>query len=194
MRFVKDNAENKYKNKILTIPNLLSLFRLCLIPVIIWLYIGKESYNWTFFVLLLSGLTDVVDGFIARKFHMVSDLGKIIDPIADKLTQATMLFCLVFRFPYMMIPFALLFVKEITTGITALISIKKTSSVKGAVWHGKITTVSLYAMMALHIIWYDIPKSVSYISVGICLSLMLLSFVLYTVQNVKAIKRGTFDN
>ena len=86
------NADST-KNKILTIPNLLSLFRLCLIPVFMWLYCVEKNYLWTGIILIISGLTDTVDGFVARHFNMISDLGKILDPVADKLTQAAMLFC-----------------------------------------------------------------------------------------------------
>lgn len=187
------DTTTKYQKKILTIPNILSFFRLCLIPVIVWLYIGKEDYFWTLMVLLLSGLTDIVDGIIARKFHMISDFGKALDPIADKLTQMAMLFCLVFRFTYMLIPLALLVVKEVFTGIAALVSIKKTSTVKGAVWHGKLTTVVLYAMMAIHLIWYTIPDAVSLILVGVCVGIMLMSFIMYVMQHITAIKNGTYD-
>ena len=84
------------KNRILTIPNILSFVRIGLITFIMWLYLAKERYEAALFVLIASGLTDIVDGFIARRFNMISDFGKIIDPIADKLTQASVLFCLVF--------------------------------------------------------------------------------------------------
>ncbi len=187
-----DNTE-KYQNKILTIPNILSFFRLCLIPVIVWLYVGKQDYLWTLLILTLSGLTDIADGIIARKFNMISDFGKAFDPVADKLTQMAMLFCLVSRFSYMVIPFALLVVKEVFTGIIALITIKRTNTVKGAVWHGKLTTVALYSTMALHVIWFNIPRTVSLILVGICIGIMLMSFILYAIQNIKAIKRKTFE-
>ena len=85
--------EEKYKHKIITIPNVLSFFRLLLIPVIMWLYIVKEDPAYTMVILLLSGITDIVDGIIARKCHMVSDFGKAIDPVTDKLTQIAMLCC-----------------------------------------------------------------------------------------------------
>lgn len=185
---------NTYQKKILTIPNILSFFRLCLIPVIIWLYTEKQDYFWTLLVLLLSAVTDIVDGIIARKCNMISAFGKAFDPIADKLTQIAMLFCLVSRFHYMIYPLMLLIIKEFCTGITSLISIKRTSTVKGAVWHGKLTTVSLYAMMAIHLFWYNIPHTISLIMVGACIGIMLMSFILYTMQNVKAIKNKTFDN
>ena len=66
--------------RILTIPNLLSFFRLCLIPVFAWLYCVQKEYIWTGIVLVISGLTDTADGLIARHFHMTSDLGKVLDP------------------------------------------------------------------------------------------------------------------
>ena len=191
---MQDSIESRYKNKILTIPNVLSFFRLCLIPIIVWLYISKEDYFWTLMVLLLSGLTDVVDGIIARKCNMISDFGKAFDPIADKLTQAAMLCCLVVRFKYMLIPLGMLVIKEVVTGITALISIKKTEQVEGAVWHGKLTTVVLYLMMAVHLVWFNIPTTVSLIMVGVCIGIMIMSFIMYSVRNIKAIKYKSFEH
>ena len=191
---MQDSIESRYKNKILTVPNVLSFFRLCLIPIIVWLYISKEDYFWTLMVLLLSGLTDVVDGIIACKCNMISDFGKAFDPIADKLTQAVMLCCLVVRFNYMLIPLGMLVIKEVVTGITALISIKKTEQVEGAVWHGKLTTVVLYLMMAVHLVWFNIPTTVSLIMVGVCIGIMIMSFIMYSVRNIKAIKYKSFEH
>ena len=85
------------KEDILTIPNLLSLIRLLLVPLIAWLNWGAKNYIMAGVVVVISALTDVADGFIARKFNMISDLGKILDPIADKLTQAMTMLCLFTR-------------------------------------------------------------------------------------------------
>ena len=185
-------TENKtdYQKKILTIPNVLSLFRLCLIPVIIWLYRFREDYLWTMLVLTLSGITDIADGIIARRFGMISDFGKALDPVADKLTQLAVLFCLVARFPHMMVPLVLLAVKELFTGITGLMVIRKTKVVMGADWHGKATTVSLYIMMVIHIVWFQIPAAISNILIGICVGIMLMSFALYAIRNIKIIAKG----
>lgn len=188
------DSTSKYQNKILTIPNVLSFFRLCLIPVIVWLYVGKQNYLWTLLILMLSGATDIVDGIIARKYNMISNFGKAFDPIADKLTQMAMLFCLVSRFKYMTVPLVLLVVKEVVTGITSLVSIKRTGTVKGAVWHGKLTTVTLYSMMAIHIVWFNIPHAISLILVGVCIGIMLMSFIMYSIQNIKAIKNKTYES
>lgn len=180
-------VENKYQKKILTIPNLLSLFRICLIPVIVWLYCVKENYLWTTITLVISGLTDVVDGFIARRFGMISDFGKAFDPVADKLTQIVTLYCLVTRFPLMLLPLGVLIVKEVFAGITGLLMIKKTNVVPMAVWHGKLTTLSLYSLMLIHLIWYNISSEVSLILIGACTAIMLLSAVMYGMHNIKTL-------
>ena len=177
--------EERYKHKIITIPNILSLFRLLLIPVIMWMYIVKEDPVLTTVILALSGITDIVDGIIARKCHMVSDFGKAFDPVADKLTQIAMLLCLVSRFKWMLLPLCVMVVKEVTAGILGLLVIRKTGNVYGAVWHGKATTVSLYSMMIIHLIWFNIPGVISGILIGACTALALLSAFMYSRENVR---------
>lgn len=177
--------ESKYKDKIFTIPNLLSFLRLCMIPVMVWLYIGKQDYGLTALILVLSGLTDLADGYIARHFDMVSDFGKAFDPVADKLTQIAMMLCLVTRFPLMLLPWIVLVVKEVFTGITSLLAIHKTGQVEGAVWHGKVTTTLLYLTMGIHLLWYGIPQVISLILIGLCTGMMLLSAVGYGIRNFK---------
>lgn len=184
----KEENTGGSQSRILTIPNLLSLFRLCLIPVFMWLYCVEKNYLWTGIVLIISGLTDTVDGIVARKFNMISDLGKVLDPIADKLTQAAMLFCLLTRFPLMIAPLALMVVKEFFMGVTGLMVIQKTGKVFGADWHGKVNTWLLYAMMILHVFWYNIPDIVSKVLIGICVVMMLVSLVLYGRHNLKALR------
>lgn len=182
------NATNNTQNKILTIPNLLSLFRLLLIPVIIWLYTVRKDYFPAGALLILSGLTDLADGFIARHFNAVSNVGKILDPIADKLTQAAMLFCLITRFPLMAAPFGVLVLKEIFIGTTGLLMIRKTGKVVGADFHGKVATTLLYAMMILHIFWIGITPAVSATTIVICLVSMLFTLVVYEKRNVRVLR------
>ena len=181
------NSNRETQNKILTIPNLLSLFRMLLIPVIIWLYTIKRDYFPAGALLILSGLTDLADGFIARHFNAVSNVGKILDPIADKLTQAAMLFCLVTRFPLMAAPFGVLVMKEIFIGATGLLMIRKTGRVVGADFHGKVATTLLYAMMILHIFWIDITPEVSVITIIICLISMLFTLFVYGKRNLRVL-------
>ncbi len=178
----KDSAK-----KIMTLPNLLSIFRLLLIPLFCVVYVARGDYKLAAFVLFVSGLSDVVDGFVARRFNMVSDVGKVLDPIADKLTQLAVLGCLISRFKRMIVPCVLLGAKELATGIAGLIAVKKTGIVCSAEWHGKLTTVLLYTMMVMHILWHDIPLGASDLTIALCVAAMVLSFVLYTVRNIRMI-------
>lgn len=172
-------------NKIWTIPNIISMLRILLVPLIIWLYLVKKDYFLAGVFVVVSGLTDMVDGFIARRFNMVSNLGKILDPIADKLTQMAVLVCLVFRFPHMIFPLILLVVKEIALGISGLYSVKKSKKVYGANWHGKVATTVLYLTMGLHIFWIGITPIVSDILIVSCCGLIILTGVLYVVRNIQ---------
>lgn len=182
--------ETKMRSQVFTIPNILSMIRILLIPVIVYLYCFEKRYGAAVLILLLSGLTDVVDGFVARHFHMISDLGKILDPVADKLTQLATLVCLATRFSLMKLLFAALALKELTLGILGLVVVKKTKDVRGANWHGKLTTCLLYLTMALHIFWTDIPSSVSAALVGASLAVMLLSFVLYFRRHLRQLSEN----
>lgn len=181
---------SKYEKKIITIPNVLSFFRLCLIPVIVWFYSIEHNYIRAGYILILSGVTDMADGFIARHFHMISNLGKILDPIADKLTQGVMLMCLVLRFPLMIVPFILLIGKEIYMSVSGILVIQRTGVVCGAEWHGKAATCFLYGMMILHVFWHEITPVVSRVSILACAVMIGISFVLYGVRNVKLLKNS----
>ena len=177
------------KYKILTIPNLLSLLRLIMIPQLMWLYLEKQDLFRTAVLLALSGATDVLDGFIARKFNMVSEFGKAFDPVADKLTQIAMLYCVGTTFPEVRILLALLVVKEVITGIMSLISIRKTGRVEGADWHGKVTTVLLYVLIADRII----PGLLSGALLLLCIAMMLFSMVMYWKRNWNNIRGDSHE-
>lgn len=189
MTFTVTENTNRYKRRIITIPNVLSFCRLCLIPVIVWLYCIEKNYLWTTLLFIISGLTDIVDGFIARKFDMISDFGKAFDPVADKLTQISMLFCLVTRFPLMLIPLIILIFKEALAAVMNMLTLKKAGFVVAAVWHGKLNTVLIYSTMFIHIVCFNIPPTVSNVLIMVCIAMMLISSVLYTISDVKAIKK-----
>lgn len=184
----KTDRSSKYENKIITIPNILSFFRICLIPVIVWLYIVKQNYAWAGYILILSGATDLVDGYIARHFHMISNFGKIIDPVADKLTQGVMLICLTLRFPLMAVPLVLMMAKEIYMGVMGILLIRRMGVVHGADWHGKAATFALYGMMILHVFWYSVTPAISAACILICAVTIGVSFLLYVIRNVKLLK------
>lgn len=186
--------KNKLQTKYLTIPNILSMFRIVLIPICVWLYCVERNSILTAVILLLSWFTDMIDGYIARKFNMISDLGKVLDPIADKLTQAAMLFCLLFNFHAMLYLLIFMIVKETTMAITGYVVVKKTKTVYGADWHGKIATGALYTILFIHILWINIPLYLSTTLILLCGGLMLLSLVLYITLNINILKQHIKEN
>ncbi len=174
------------RKQIWTIPNILSFVRIALIPVIIWLYVGLGNHRAAFIVILVSSFTDILDGFIARHFNMITDFGKMIDPVADKLTQLAILFCLVSRFPLMILPLCIMCVKEIFSFVLRLHLFRKSEKVYGAVWHGKLNTVILYTVICAHIVFPNaICGLISTISILFSASFMIFSFTLYTVSCVQ---------
>ena len=167
------------KDQVLTVPNLLSLLRLLMIPLILWLYCEKQAHTAAAAVVAVSGLTDIADGIIARKFNLVSDLGKILDPVADKLTQAALIFCLMARYDWMLWLFALFAVKEIIMGVSGLVVIKKKDVVNSAQWFGKLSTVVLYAVMILLFLFPGIPAGAANAMILLCAGTVVLSLVKY---------------
>lgn len=180
--------ENKYKYKVITIPNVLSFLRIALIPVFVWLYSFENELFWAMFVLGVSGVTDVVDGFIARQFGMISNVGRILDPVADKLTQIAVLVCLCVRFPRMIIVVSVLVVKEIVNGIIGLVMININRDALDSKWHGKLATVIIYFTGVFHLLWPTIPAVLSWIMVALCVIAMVYSFIRYTAGHIKIIK------
>lgn len=169
--------------EVYTLPNVLSLMRLLLIPVIVWLYCVRADTVLCAAALLLSGLTDVLDGQIARKCNSVTNLGKILDPVADKLTQFAMLLCLSERFSGMGVLAWLLAAKEIGALIMGYAAVRQSRRVLSADWHGKITTVLLYVTIGIHLLWPGIP---SYVSGGLllaCIAMMTFSAGQYALRN-----------
>ena len=176
------------REQVLTIPNLLSLIRLLMIPAIIWLYCEKNNYYAAAGMVFLSGLTDIADGMIARKCNMISDLGKILDPTADKLTQAALIFCLISKFEWMLWLFIFFAVKEITMGISGLIVIKKKDVVNSAQWFGKLATVVLYTVMILLFLFPGLSTAWANAMILLCAAVLLLSMVKYLTLHCKLLR------
>jgi len=175
---------NKYDNKYITIPNLLSMFRLCLVPVIVWLYCFEQMYVLTIIFIVISSLTDIIDGYIARKYNMISKFGKFIDPVADKLTQMAIILCLMFRFPIMFIPLAIILIKDPIVLIVRYILYEKSGEVIGANWCGKLATICIFIMIVTHLIWTTIPQVLTYIIVSVTSFVMILSGIIYIVESI----------
>ena len=138
---------------LITIPNIISFFRILLIPLFAVAYFRDElTMSWSLIILIISGVSDVIDGFIARKFNMISDLGKVLDPIADKLTQAVVLLCLTIKHMIILPTFIVLFIKELLTMFAAIHILSNGTKPISSRWFGKLSTVVIFITMAYAII------------------------------------------
>ena len=152
------------KKEIFSIPNLMGYFRILLIPVFCYLYITAETereYLYAVLVVLLSSLTDLFDGKIARRFHMVTELGKALDPIADKLTHAALAICLATRYPM------------------GLIFLKKGKMLDGAMWFGKVCTAVLFAGLLVLFLFSQLEAAVVNGIIMIMMGIMIVTLCMY---------------
>ncbi len=138
--------------KLKNIPNILSVTRICLVFVFVALFFTNHIYA-ALIIFLLAGATDVVDGYLARRNNWISNLGKILDPVADKLMQFTVLICLCIKdfVPlWFVIPF---FVKDIFTLLIGAIVIKRRNVAVVSKWYGKLTVCLFYLTIAISVIF-----------------------------------------
>lgn len=171
-----------WKKEILTVPNLLSLFRLLLIPVYMTIYLNaKSSYDYYLAaaILAFSCLTDLIDGKIARHFNMISTLGKFLDPLADKLTQFTLIICLTSRYPFLKYLIALFVVKESFQLIAGGITFKKGKMLNKALLAGKICTTILFVSLILMVMLPTLPYNAVFVIAVVDAVFMIVSFIQY---------------
>ncbi len=173
---------NKWKKEIFSIPNLLSLFRLALIPVYISIYLGATDDSQYFvagMILAVSCLTDMIDGKIARHFNMITTVGKVLDPLADKLTQLALTVCLSMKYPALRPVLLLFLVKEIFQLCAAIFNYRKGKALAGALLSGKICTTVLFISLIVMVLFPNLePEVVNAIALTDG-SLLAFTFVQY---------------
>lgn len=166
-----------------TIPNLLGYFRLLLIPVFAWMYLCADEtrdYLLAAVVIGISGLTDLFDGKIARRFDQITELGKILDPLADKLTLGVIIICLAVRYPEVWFLAGLFLIKEGFMAVMGMLLLKKNGrKLDGAKWFGKICTAVSYLVLFLLIVLSDLPLSVVRTLVIFCAFVMGYTLICY---------------
>ena len=189
----------------MTIPNLLAVIRIILIPVFLVLFL-KGSYLAAVIVLGISGLTDLFDGKIARAFNQVSNLGKLLDPIADKLTQITLAIAYFFYFhasddallrgaSWLFWAFVL---KELLMLIGGVLLLTHDITPQAAIMYGKVATVAYYVVMILLLLfspgfgvfhnWFTLPSVAIIILVLISVVLTIIAFFAYAPDAVRQLR------
>lgn len=195
------------KEGALTIPNLLSAIRIVLVPVFLVLFL-KGQYVAAVIVLTISGLTDLFDGKIARAFNQISNLGKLLDPIADKLTQITLAIAYFFYFhassDHLLRAASWLFwifvLKEVLMLIGGLILLSHDITPRAAIMYGKVATVAYYVVMILLLLlapgfgvfhkWFALPSVAIVILVAVAAVLTLVAFFAYAPDLLQIRKKN----
>ena len=184
----ENNKGTNIKNAFFTVPNILVYIRILLVPVFIYIYINareERDYYIALGVMVIAFLTDFFDGKIARKFNLVTDLGKILDPIADKLYQFAVAICLVAKYRLMLLVVIIIFIKELIMGLMGLVLLDKGGKVFGAKWYGKICTGIVDCSMAFlflsPLVYEDkAPEALCIALICICAVVLIITSVLYT--------------
>jgi len=143
----------------MNIPNVLTIFRFLLIPVFIYAYFsfGENGLYYAVAVFLLAGFTDVLDGYIARKYNMITKWGKILDPTADKAMQLAVLACLCVSGIIPLWAACIILVKELLMAIGGITLYKKNIVISSS-WYGKLATVIFYFVVILVIFFNKIIR------------------------------------
>lgn len=171
-----------WRSQILTVPNLLSLFRLILIPVYIRIYLRARTpaqFYTAGAILVVSCLTDAIDGKIARKYNMVTTLGKILDPLADKITQFTLTLCLRIRYPVLRPVLALFVVKELFQLMLGIMNLMQGRILPGALMTGKVCTTVLFISLILLVLLPQLPSPIVSAVALVDSVFLMVSFVSY---------------
>lgn len=177
--FIKD-----WKKEIFTIPNLLSMFRLVLIPVYVHIYLNAvedQEYLLAGTVMALSCVTDLIDGKIARHFNMISNVGKVLDPLADKFTQLALILCLSAKYPILYPVLILFLAKELFQLFVAIIHIRKGQALPGALMIGKICTTILFVSLIALVLFPRMNPIAADVIVLVDAGFLLASFIGYVM-------------
>ena len=178
----------RYKGQFLTIPNILGYIRIFLMLIFVIVYFNAGNYHFAAVIFLISGLTDFLDGKIARHFHIETEFGEILDPVADKLTQGAVVLSLTFRFVMMRYLLMLILLKDVFMGITGFILYKRGKKMDGAQWYGKFNTTFMY--FAILILLFS--RSLTYFSSGLLIAGVFLvnmfCFISYVVFYIRMIR------
>ena len=191
----------------MNIPNTLTALRIVLIPFFCVLFImGPQYYPYAGIVLVLSGLSDMMDGFLARKLHQETELGKILDPIADKLTLGAVVISMWYvyhrNYPWITLALAIMFIKELLMAIGGLVIVQKGKKLVKAKWWGKVATVAFYACMitivALNIFAKNLRLDLIVPIIALfAAAVMIIALVMYFFMGLRILKgehvSGTID-
>lgn len=166
------------RERVFSIPNMMSMFRIVLIPLFASA-LARERTSAAVALIALSAATDVIDGWVARRFHMVTQLGKVLDPIADKLTLLALALCLALKNSRVWPLLCVMAFKEGAMLLMCVLFLRRGGRAESSCWYGKVTTALLYASMTLMMLFPSLPQRAVSGLVLLCVGWMLLCGALY---------------
>ena len=175
--FIKD-----WKKDVFTIPNMLSLIRLILIPVYTVIYLNATEYREYFLagaILAVSCLTDMIDGQIARRFNMTSTVGRVLDPMADKMTQLALTISLSIKYPILRGVLVLFVIKELFQTTVMCVMFRRGKVLPGAIMPGKICTTVLFVSLILLVLLPELDLNVVNAIAVIDSAFLIYAFISY---------------
>jgi len=173
------------------IPNILTTFRLFIIPFFAYSILSEQNIWISVSLFLLSGITDVVDGWIARHYNMITDVGSVYDPLVDKLMQITAIVCLAIVGIVDWWVIAIVVLKEFAMIIVGSVLYLKKIVVRSS-WYGKFATVYFYTVVFSFIIWPGMGETMKFLLlVSLALVLVWAAFA-YLIQLLKN-QKGYLD-
>jgi len=175
----------------MNIPNILSLFRLALVPTFAVVFFSKleSAYVLAVVIYVVAFLTDILDGYIARKYNLITKLGKILDPAADKLMNLTVLICFSIR---NIIPWwasAIILLKECTMAVGGIMMLRRLEDVQQANIFGKLATGVFFLISVILLLVDGISKDLATMLISIPITLAVVAMITYTITYVKAMKK-----
>lgn len=174
--------------KYMNIPNILTLFRIILIPVFMLVFFSPINNNLIFSIsiFLLAGATDVLDGYIARKYNMITKWGMVLDPLADKLMLLTVLTCLTINKYIPIWIVGLVAAKEIFMIISGMLLYKKDTVIPSNIF-GKASTLLFY----LSVFVLSINKHIGYILLVVAVISAFIALTNYSMIYFKGKENST---
>ena len=175
-----------------SIPNILSIFRICLVPVFIIAYFldGHDVKAYAILIYSLASLTDFLDGFLARRLGASSKLGKVLDPLGDKMMNVSAMICITVDGLIPVWAVIVTVVKELMMGTGGLIVRKKTGSdIPPSNLLGKMSTVVFFLVCAALMLFKNIPRNAAVISISVAVALTFAALISYFVTYLNIMNR-----
>lgn len=174
------------KEDLFKLPNILCYIRILLVPLFVYLFLIGYRLE-SAIVVIIASLTDVIDGRIARHFGLVTDWGKFIDPLADKLMQFAMLVVTLLNIKWVVILVVLFSIKELITLGVGVYVYHNGYNLNGSMWCGKVCTVIFDVVMIIFIAFPDIDVKLVFFMLGVTAGFLVLSFIIYMNEYKKLI-------